>query len=291
MTHGITFRGKHSREFNIVVKTVGRPIIAPVKQTDEEIPYRDGNIDCSETGGRLFYNDKVLELEFSFLAVNTTELHILVTNVINWLAGGYGELIFDDMPNVIWVAKPVQLDNLSILLHRDGKANVQFRCHPFNQWIYDSTGIPIDSDYILDSDIPLGFGDENYITIYPPDHDAHTLNYAGSAPVRPLIRVTFSAAGQTIRIGKMLNSHTLVEVPIGFQTETAGTFEFDCATGTMPENCSGNFFELTPGENILDIWGDTEVYNENETIDIEFVYKHNFLYGDGGMFNAIRGNL
>lgn len=95
-----------------------------------------------------------------------------------------------------------------------------------------------------------------------------------------------------IRIGKMLNSHTLVDVPIMFQAETAGTFEFDCATGTMPENCRGNFFELTPGENILDIWGwDTEANDGNETIGIEFVYKHNFLYGDGGMFNAIRGDL
>mgnify|MGYP001526253652 FL=1 len=54
MRHGITFRGKHSNDVGVIVKTVGRPIIAPVRQIDEEVPYRDGNVDCSETGGRLY---------------------------------------------------------------------------------------------------------------------------------------------------------------------------------------------------------------------------------------------
>lgn len=51
MRHGITFRGKHSNDIGVIVKTVGRPFSPPVKQIDEEVQYRDGNIDLSETGG------------------------------------------------------------------------------------------------------------------------------------------------------------------------------------------------------------------------------------------------
>ena len=82
--NGITYRGKHSDEFGTIVKTVGRPIIAPVKQVDEEVAYRDGNVDYSEAGGRLYYEDKVLELEFTIRAMNTTELHKKVSRMINW---------------------------------------------------------------------------------------------------------------------------------------------------------------------------------------------------------------
>ena len=107
MRHGITFRGKHSNDVGVIVKTVGRPIIAPVRQIDEEVPYRDGNVDCSETGGRLYYDDKVLELDFYLISHDTVELQKNVTKVANWLAGGYGILIFDDMLSTVWIAKPV----------------------------------------------------------------------------------------------------------------------------------------------------------------------------------------
>ena len=37
MRHGITFRGKHSNDIGVIVKTVGRPFSPPVKQIDEEV--------------------------------------------------------------------------------------------------------------------------------------------------------------------------------------------------------------------------------------------------------------
>ena len=163
MRHGITFRGKHSNDVGVIVKTVGRPIIAPVRQIDEEVPYRDGNVDCSETGGRLYYDDKVLELDFYLISHDTVELQKNVTKVANWLAGGYGILIFDDMLSTVWIAKPVDLDDLTIELYKNGHTKIQFRCRPFNDWLHDSKGVPLDSNHSLDSDIPLGLGDENEI--------------------------------------------------------------------------------------------------------------------------------
>lgn len=158
MRHGITFRGKHSNDIGVIVKTVGRPFSPPVKQIDEEVQYRDGNIDLSETGGRLYYEDKVLELEFQMICPDNIALQRSASKLVNWLSGGYGELIFDDMPTVKWIAKPVDLDDMKIELYKNSKATVQFRCRPFNDWRYNSSGIPLDSDIILDCDLPIGMG-------------------------------------------------------------------------------------------------------------------------------------
>ena len=121
MRHGITFRGKHSNDIGVIVKTVGRPFSPPVKQIDEEVQYRDGNIDLSETGGRLYFEDKVLELEFQMICPDNIALQRSASKLVNWLSGGYGELIFDDMPTVKWIAKPVDLDDMKIELYKNSK--------------------------------------------------------------------------------------------------------------------------------------------------------------------------
>ena len=266
MHHGITFRGRHSDEFGVVVKTVGRPITPPVKQLDEEVDYRDGNVDFSETGGRLYYEDKVLELEFSIIAVSTTKLNIAVSKIASWLSGGYGELIFDDMPFVFWIAKPVDLDDLTINLYRNGKTKVQFRCRPFNKWIFDSKGIPIGSDYPLGSDIPIGLGNENEI-IFSTGSTVKTLDYVGSAPIRPIIKIepesTVTAFSITVNGVKAECS------------KIAQSFEIDCENAVMPIGFNGDFCELLPGSN------DIKIESASGGGTVIFEYRHNFLYGDG----------
>lgn len=264
--NGITYRGKHSDEFGVIVKTVGRPVIAPVKQTDEEVAYRDGNVDYSETGGRLYYEDKILELEFTIRAQNTTDLHKIASRMINWLSGGYGELIFDDMPLVIWIAKPVDLESLTILLYKNGQFKIQFRCRPFNKFLYDSRGITLGAKMQLGSMIPIGMGTENYI-IFGSGGTTVTLDYLGSAPVRPKIAVTRSSDGGTFSI-------EINGVKAGFSSNAPSSFEIDCENAVMPPGMSGDFFELVQGENTVKI-------SSSRGGEAEFKYKHNFYYGDG----------
>ena len=264
--NGITYRGKHSDEFGAIVKTVGRPIIAPVKQVDEEVAYRDGNVDYSEAGGRLYYEDNVLELEFTIRAMNTTELHKKVSRMINWLSGGYDELIFDDMPAVAWIAKPVDLESLSILLYKNGRSTIQFRCRPFNRFIYDSQGIPLGAKIQLGAAIPLGMGKENNISFAFGTTTA-TLNYFGSAPIRPKVAVTRNTSGGSFSI-------EVNGVEAGFSANAPSSFEIDCENAVMPSGMSGDFFELVQGENAIEI-------NSSCNGEVKFEYKHNFYYGDG----------
>ena len=264
--HGITFRGKHSDEFNIIVKTVGRPIIPPAKQVDEEVEYRDGNTDYSEAGGRIYYEDKVLELEFNIKAVNTTRLGVTVSRIAAWLSGGYGELIFDDMPLVIWLAKPADLGDLTINLYKNGNTRVQFRCKPFNIFLHDSKGIPHDTPIVLDSDIPLDFGEENVLA-FAAGTTTHTLDYMGTAPVRPVIQIQMTKAVSSFSIN--INGVVII------RTNTGSSFTIDCQNGIMPNGLSGDFPELLPGENTI------IVTSTGGSGTVTFEYKHNFLYGDG----------
>lgn len=271
MRDGFTYRGRHSNEFYTIVKTVGRPIIAPVKQVDEDIPYRDGKLDCSETGGRLYYDDKVLELDITILAHNTRELHGRASRFINWLAGGYAELIFDDMPLVCWIAKPADLESMSIELHRSGKTKIQFRCRPFNIFVHDGSGIPLDSDLALDSDVPLGFGDENEILNIGNGTITHNLYYYGSAPVRPKIIITITQGTELVI---QLNGVTLKAGPCG----SAQVLTMDCAAATISGNyLTGDFFELLPGDNRITV---TCSRQTSGSCQIVFDYRHKFLYGD-----------
>lgn len=264
MHHGIIFRGKHSDEFNVIVKTVGRPIIAPVKQIDEEIQYRDGNLDFSESGGRLFYEDKVLQLEFTLIAPNTTELQKRVSKFVSWLSGDYGELIFDDMPYVRWIAKPTDLEDLTINLYKNGKSKVQFRCRPFNKFLFDSNGIPLDSDVPLDSDIPIGFGDENEFNF--SGNYIGVLDYQGSAPVRPSINIDLE---QGVTSFKLTVNNTEIDISVG----DVRTFVIDCENGYMPVGVNGDFCELLPGDNTIKIECDGSG-------TVFFDYEHNLIYGE-----------
>lgn len=267
MRHGITFRGKHSNDVGVIVKTVGRPIIAPVRRIDEEVPYRDGNVDCSETGGRLYYDDKVLELDFYLISHDTVELQKNVTKVANWLAGGYGKLIFDDMLNTVWIAKPVDLDDLTIELYKNGHTKIQFRCRPFNDWIHDSKGVPLDSNHSLDSDIPLGLGDENEI-IYGAGATGLELDYCGSAPVRPVVIITPTT--ETNGFSLTINNSTISSTA-AFKNPVT----IDCANAVLPSGFSGDFFELKPEINKINI----NCLNGNGQIILEYIPK--LLYGDG----------
>lgn len=265
MMHGVTFRGVHSSEIGVIVKTVGRPITPPVRQEDEEVPHRDGSVDVSEAGGRLYYDDKILELEFSLIGKNSTNLQSRVTKFINWLSGGYSELIFDDMPYVVWLSKPLELDKLAIERFKHSKVSVQFRCRPFNKFLYSSQGIPLGSDIPLGSKIPIGWGDENYIS-FDEGESIHNLYYEGSAVVRPKIDIFLDEGTTWCRVD-------VGGSEIYIKNDGENRYIIDCENGYMPNGVSGEFSELSPGDNEIKISADG-------CGTVFFDYRHNFLYGE-----------
>lgn len=268
---GFTFRGKHSRrDMDIVFRTRARPIVPHVRIIEDEIPYEDGSLDFSEQNGRLYYDDKIIELEITIIRNGLPALHKKISKVVSWLSGGYGDLIFDDMPYVIWTAKPVNIGSIAPELMRVGKTVIQFRCRPFNRLIFSSYGIPLDSAIQLDSGIRIGYGSENYYDLIAGENEIE-MEYIGDAPVRPTICFTGEIKNLTIICG---------EFELSFAGAADG-LQLDCKNRIatigeqdVTEQTMGEFLELKPGNNRMVIScgsGSGSVF---------FDYYPQFLYGD-----------
>ncbi len=275
---GITYRNKHSRrDIGVVTRTVNRPVVPPVRSIDETIPYRDGTLDYSELDGRLFYDDKILEIEIAVVKKDLQSLHKKISKVISWICGGYGDLIFDDMPYVVWIAKPIKIDGIAPELQRVGKTTVQFRCHPFNRLYFDSTGVALDSDIQLDDDIKLGYGDDSDIHVASGD-SVINIDYIGTAPVSPQIIIN----GEIKAVKLSLSGRSLlVDLPNaissydGIILDCEGWRCLGCNGDDLTRYTSGDFLELRPGSNTINI-------TVLGACDIQLVYYPNYMYGDEG---------
>lgn len=273
MMYGITYRERHSREFGVIVKTRTRPACPPVRTIEETAPYRDGALDYSRQGGRLHYDDKILELDFVMPSPELKLTHQTVSRLVSWLSGWYGELIFDDMPLVIWEARPIDLSEVSVELYRIGKVTVQFRCRPFNRLLFQSTGIPLDSNIPLDSDVVLDYGIDS---VFHLANGKQTViyYYDGDAETSPVFRVSGSGLGNLVLTlgGRTLTfSHGFTDLEID-----CGSWRTKSQGNDVTDQMAGDYPELTPGGNeiTIDIDGPAEF-----VVECWPMYK----YGDVGL--------
>jgi phage-related protein len=266
---GLTYRGKHSlRDFGMQTKITDLPITPP-KKTDyeEDIPYRDGSIDFSESGGRVFYNDKTIEVEFYLICNDTAQRNKTIEQFVTWINGGKGELILDDMPFTKWIASPITVEDMTIMLQRAGKTVVAFRCEPFNQFLYDTQGIPLGADIPLGTEIEIGWP-INHIYEIANGTNTFKLNNAGNAAVRPKIvfsgnftSVSFTCGGNTIKYNHKTTQFTI-------DCELFSCFEGNTNTS---EYSNGDYVEIGQGENEITI-------QSNGTGTVEIIYNPLFYY-------------
>lgn len=266
---GLTYRGKHSlRDIGVGTTVRERPFLPPPKTNfNEDVPYMDGSIDYSQTGGRIFYKDKILEVDFVLIQHDASKRNKSIERFASWLSGGKGELILDDMPCVKWIAFPITTDDIQIQIQRVGKCTVEFRCEPFNEFMYNTgDGIPIDSDFELDSDIPIGWGEgykinngENILTV-PND---------GSAYVRPVIEAEGDFESISITCGgKTILYNTPFEY-IEIDCECFGVFDDNADDVTDKSN--GDFIELASGDNEVTV-------TASGSGELRFIFTPKYFY-------------
>lgn len=278
MMYGITYRGRQSSEFGVIARATTRPVLAPVRVVEETVPYRDGTLDYSDAGGRLFYDDKVVEVEITVISPELRKTNRRVSDIVGWLAGGFGELIFDDMPYTCWIAKPIEISELSVELYRIGKATVQFRCKPFNRFMFTSRGIPIGSEIRLGTKIKLGYGKDSVLSLVNGTTSAVTYNYIGDAPVRPNILLEGVASSITLTVnGSQLKIDSLPKSFDGYGGVVIDNENWRVCgkdgTALTPYS-SGEFIELCPGGNLITVKADAK-----GTLTLDFYPK--YLYGSG----------
>lgn len=297
ISHGMTFRGRHCTEFGIVVKTKSRPAAPPVRTVEETVPFRDGAVDCSRQGGRLYYEDKLLELEVTIPRTATAKTQEAVSEVVAWLYGSdgwYGDLIFDDMPYIIWEARPLELSEVAMELSRIGRVTVQFRCRPFNKLRYQSTGILLEDMLPLGATVRLEYGADaemEFSNLAEKNPDPVAYAYIGSAPVAPMITVCGNPTiddSVAVRVNDRSVTYNMdlqgaeksfVCWKIDCETWRSYVVAEDGSTAEMTRYVSGEYPELRPGENWVSV---TTPGTSVDVVRVEICCEPRFLYGDVG---------
>lgn len=270
---GITFKGVHSNSIPVIWKSISRPFLPLPKIYTDAAPEADGEYDFSEFNedGRLHYNDRVFEGIITTAARHMTELQVILTKVARWLVGGWGSLIFDDMPDTIWMAKIENVSQIGYELGKVGSAAVYFRVKPFSNWYYNSNSgaIELDSPVSLYNGLPLDF--ENNNTFNFTNNTVLNINNLGDWYTKPVIEVTGSfgyieiRAKKTIRYNGGCQSGQIIKIDC-----LKSIIEKDGVNDSI--NSIGDFFELDPGDNSLTILSDGNG-------QITFNFEYQFING------------
>ncbi len=268
MRNGFNFNGTHSSQFGVSVKTKSRPIRPSARSAYLQVPYRDGSYDFSTSNpyGREFYNDRQFSVTISVCADNLNLMQKKLTQLSSWLCGS-GELIFDDIPLVVWTGS-VTDEIIYMPEHRGHTAvlEVTFTVRPFSDCVFDMNGPYIGMDSIvLDDSFPISI-DELYTYTVSGNGDVVIMN-VGDRPVRPVIEISGDTAD--IRLG--LNGKYIL-----FNADGDTVVDFDRQSITNKNGrvkITGEFFEFPKGENILNVKN-----SSSGELTLVVNYKPQFMY-------------
>lgn len=279
MMYGFTYRGRHSSEFGLLMNTKDRPVMPPMRKEKATAMYRDGDVDYSNSGGRIYYDDRIVKLTLTVIKPELRQTHDTVSKIVSWLSGWYDELIFDDMPYTVWLARPEDLGSIEASLHRIGKFTVQFRCKPFNRDILDFAPVKVGAKVPIGRMIPINYQCDTEISFESGAKEI-SFNNVGDAPTYPIINISALKDSYISSIQIELNGCMLAYKKI-FSEISFDCFFWRAMSGgeEVTSAVSGDYPELIPGENKITI-------TASDSGKLTINGYPQYLYGAGGLTNA-----
>lgn len=275
MRAGFTFREQHSNSFEgVAVKTNDRPVRPETKEETFNPTNGDGesSFACANPYGHEFYENKIYQMEMNIKASGLSDLQSKITKLSRWIMGS-GILIFDDTPLVKWVARIV--DTVQYMPEHGGKHAkfiVKYKVKPFAELVFNTIDGPcLDDDIDLDSDIPLDIGE--YFTF--EGAGTHTVKNIGDMPIRPVITVTGASKPVVISVNGVM-----LTVPKTAEIDCENYTVRDMSGNSLMTQITGDFFELTAGDNVMTVTSDEDI-----TVEVEYEprYIHNINTKDLGL--------
>lgn len=134
---GVTFNGKHNKDFNIAMerKSIQSPSKKKIK---DSVPFMNGSYDFSTIGsnGEITYNEREIAVTFGLPANNKEQLQVLYSKILEWLVDtGKQQLIFDDIKDYYFMAEVEDVTSFEQTMEF-GKLEVKFVANPFKYSIY-----------------------------------------------------------------------------------------------------------------------------------------------------------
>lgn len=244
----ITFNGKSSSSFGIIVEHYPSPNRPARRGTVLQIPGRNGNL-VIEDGT---YENVTLKFDV-YLSAEPANLYDRAAAVADWLLGssGYQRLTTEYEPDIFRLARFAGPLDIEAILNSHGRATLEFDCYPQR---FDSLG-HVYSDY---GSLSSG---------------SATITNTGIMIAKPMIKVT--GKGNVVLDFASTSTGKTTEVDIAFSSSQIETIILDCdlhdayyedgsnanaavsfsdAEGYLPEAYDyfyPTFPDLTPGKNTV----------------------------------------
>lgn len=266
MQYGFTFNNIHSSNMGLTVRTKNKPIMPKPKIATSSISTRDGHLDYSASNpyGHIIFEQREISLNCSFIKKSLEEIRDCARSIAMWLAYPEAELIFDDEPDVYYIARVSNRLDLEQQLYR-GSFQIVFSCEPFAR-SFKKSGIISSYGQGFSYDGSICYGGENSFYI---NKAKNILVKNKGTYVRPIIKIDGSFDTLSISYGgKTINCNTsqkeeLLVIDCEKMTAVKGIYN------ALP-TISGDFIELKNGISTVRVSG--------ENIDCTITFEFNYLY-------------
>lgn len=242
----LIFNGTHSsNDLGLKMYSKVRHILPEPKLVYEDIPGTDGEYDFSEVNpdNRTKYKPFTEEITFSIIELNSTAIRIKAREIAKWLSCGEQKLIYDDEPNVYYLARIINKLDIENQLIKLKSFTALFKCRPYG--------------YALNE---LSESFEGIII-----GESQIINNPGTY-VKPVITITgtFSTLTLTLVDKTLTYSDAINEAEIVIDCENMSCVKDEYINKN--NKLSGEFFEFENGNNILEIDGT----NLNCNVEVRF---------------------
>lgn len=251
---GFKFNNIESSTYNIICKSVNRPLLPPLRQKTIEILGRAGVYDY----GNDTYDTRLITIHIFFARDTIANMRLRAREIAAWLGQSqWSKLIFGDETDKYYAAKIYEQVDLKTLI-ATGETDITFECQPYAYSVTD-TGIDEDYQFTVTAETELEFVNPGTVTINKksPQGSKSQIKVVGT-----WTNITLTSGTKTLTFSEAaLTSKTLIIDNVNMECTLDGVNKLSQLTGNLDD-----FIYITPGDNAVTITG-TAI---NVTVTIDF---------------------
>jgi len=250
MIGSFSFNNVESSVYDLVCKSVKRPLLPAVKVNRTEIPGTSGSHDTDSNE----YSLRPITMKIAYIGTSFEELRSRARQIAAWLSTGYWvKLIINDEPDKYYLARVTNEIDL-VALWGSGTADISFDCQPFAYSVTESVATTTATGAkTLEFEHP----GTRLINFRSPQGSKSLITVTGTWST-----ITLAMNGSSLTFGTAGSGSTLIVDNVELETSKDSVNSFSNLTGDIDK-----FLPIIPGVNALSIGGT----GLNISIEVKFI--------------------